>query len=49
MLGAGKSLLTREPIDTMEEVCAKIEALTARQLTEVSEEIFTGMSRLVYR
>ncbi len=49
MLGAGKSLLTREPIDTMEEVCAKIQALTARQLTEVSEEIFTDMSRLIYR
>lgn len=49
MLGAGKSLLAHEQVDTMEEVYAKIQALTAHQLTEVAEEIFTGMSRLIYR
>lgn len=49
MLGAGKSLLTHEQIDTMEEVYTKIQALTAQQLTEVAEEIFTGMSRLIYQ
>jgi len=49
MLGAGKSLLTHEVVDTMEEVYARIEALTAAQLTAVAEETFTGMSRLIYR
>ena len=33
----------------MEQVYAKIEALTAAQLTEAAEEVFTGMSRLIYR
>ncbi len=49
MLGAGKSLLTHKQVDTMEEVYAKIRSLTARQLTDVAEEIFTGMSRLIYQ
>lgn len=49
MLSAGKSLLTHDQIDTMEEVYAKIRALTARQLTEVAEEVFSGMSRLIYK
>lgn len=49
MLGAGKSLLTHDDVDTMEQVYAKIRALTAGQLTEVAEEIFSGMSRLMYR
>lgn len=48
MLGAGKSLLTHDEVDTMEQVYAKIQALTARQLTEVAEEVFSGMSRLIY-
>ena len=49
MLSAGKSLLTHGEVDTMEQVYAKIEALTAVQLTEAAEEVFTGMSRLIYR
>lgn len=49
MLSAGKSLLTHGEVDTMEQVYAKIEALTAAQLTEAAEEVFTGMSRLIYR
>ncbi len=49
MLGAGKSLLTHGAMDTMEEVCAKIRALTAQQLTAVAEELFSGMSRLTYK
>lgn len=49
MLSAGKSLLTHDEVDTMEEVYAKIGALTAAQLTEAAEEVFTGMSRLTYR
>ncbi len=49
MLGAGKSLLTHGTMDTLEEVCAKIRALTASELTAAAEEVFTGMSRLEYR
>ena len=47
--GRGKSLLTHDGIDTMEQVYAKVRALTARQLTEVAEEIFSNMSRLIYK
>ena len=49
MLGAGKSLLVHDGIDTMEQVYAKVRALTARQLTEVAEEVFSDMSRLIYK
>lgn len=49
MLSAGKSLLTHGAVDTMEEVYAKIRALTAAQLTEAAEEAFSDMSRLIYR
>lgn len=49
MLGAGKSLLTHDGMDTMEEVYAKVRALTASQLAEAAEEVFTGMSRLIYK
>ena len=49
MLGAGKSLLTHGKVDTMEQVYTKIRELTAMELAEVAEEIFSGMSRLVYR
>lgn len=49
MLGAGKSLLTHDRVDTMEEVYAKIQALTAAQLTEVAGEAFSDLSRLIYR
>ncbi|WP_347281638.1 pitrilysin family protein [uncultured Alistipes sp.] len=49
MLSAGKSLLTHDEIDTMEEVYAKIGTLTAAQLTEAAEEVFTKMSRLTYK
>ena len=48
MLSAGKSLLTHDEIDTMEQVYAKVRELTASQLTEVAEEVFSGMSRLIY-
>ena len=49
MLGAGKSLLTHDEVDTMEQVYAKVRNLTAAQLTEVAEEVFSGMSRLIYK
>lgn len=49
MLGVGKSFLAHEKIDTMEEVYRKIEALTARELTDVAAEVFASTSRLIYR
>ena len=49
MLSAGKSLLAHAEVDTMEQVYAKIRALTASQLTEAAEKVFTGMSVLTYR
>ncbi|MEG1700682.1 MAG: pitrilysin family protein [Alistipes sp.] len=49
MLGTGKSLLTHDDVDTMEQVYAKVRALTANQLHEIAEETFTGMSRLIYQ
>ncbi len=49
MLGAGKSFLTHGGMDTMKEVSDKILALTPMQLTEVAEETFTNLSRLIYQ
>ena len=36
-------------MDTMEQVYAKVRDLTAQQLTEVAEEVFSDMSRLIYK
>lgn len=49
MLGAGKSFLTHDRVDTMKEVYAKIEALTAAELQEAAEETFSATSKLIYR
>ncbi len=49
MLGAGKSMLVHGEVDTMEAVYAKVGALAANQLTEAAEEIFSNMSRLIYK
>lgn len=49
MLSAGKSLLAHDRVDTMETVYAKIRSLTASQLTEAAEEVFTNTSRLIYK
>ena len=49
MLGAGKSLLLHDDVDTMEQVYAKIREISAEQLTEVAGKVFTNMSRLVYK
>ncbi len=49
MLGAGKSLLTHDRMYTMEEVYAKIRALTATELTDVAQEVFAQRSRLMYK
>lgn len=49
MLGTGKSYLLHEEVDTMEKVYAKIRALTAEELTETAEEVFSHNSKLIYR
>ncbi len=49
MLSAGKSRLRHDRIDTMEELYARVQALTAQQLTAVAEEIFSDTSRLIYK
>ena len=49
MLGAGKSLLVHNEIDTMEEVYKKVSAVKAEQIMEVAEEIFAQTSMLIYQ
>lgn len=49
MLGVGKSLLCHDEVDTMQAVYRKVEALTASDLMEASEEVFSRTSRLIYR
>lgn len=49
MLGVGKSLLCHDEVDTMEAVYRKVEALTASDLMEASEEVFAQTSRLIYK
>ena len=49
MLGAGKSLLVHDEIDTLQEVYRKVSAVTAEQIREVAEEIFTDTSTLIYQ
>lgn len=49
MLSAGKSLLVHDSVDTMEEVYARVRALTSEQLMAAAGEVFNGMSRLIYK
>lgn len=49
MLGAGKSFLVHDRVDTMEEVYGKVEALTALELTDTANEIFNETSQLIYK
>lgn len=49
MLGAGKSYLVHDEIDTLEEVYRKVSAVTAEQIMEVAEEIFSRTSTLIYQ
>lgn len=49
MLGAGKSYLVHDEIDTLEEVYKKVSAVTADQILDVAEEIFSRPSTLIYR
>ena len=49
MLGAGKSFLMHDGIDTMEDIYKKVTAVTADQIAEAAEEIFSSTSTLIYR
>lgn len=49
MLGAGKSYLIHDEIDTLEEVYRKVSAVTSEQIMEVAEEIFSRTSTLIYQ
>lgn len=49
MLGAGKSYLVHDEIDTLEEVYRKVSAVTAKQIMEVAEDIFSRTSTLIYQ
>ena len=49
MLGAGKSFLVHDTVDTMEEVYRKVEAVTAEELMRTAAEMFADKSRLIYR
>ena len=51
MLSLGKSLLIFNKIDTIEEICKKIDNITASELMETANEIFepTKLSTLIYK
>ena len=49
MLGAGKSFLVHDEIDTLEEVYRKVSAVSAEQIRDVAEEIFSHTSTLIYQ
>ncbi len=50
MLSMGKSLLIMNRIDTLEEICGKIDTITSSQLLEISNEVFepSKLSTLIY-
>lgn len=51
MLSLGKSLLTFNRIDTIEETYSKIEAITSSNLIEIANEVFerSKLSTLIYK
>lgn len=49
MLGAGKSFLSHDDVDTMESVYRKIESITAADMVDVANEIFINRSQLMYK
>jgi predicted Zn-dependent peptidase len=50
MLSMGKSLLVMNKIDTLEEICSKIDLITSSQLLDISNEVFepSRLSMLIY-
>lgn len=51
MLSLGKSLLTFNRIETIEETCLRIDTLTSSQLLEIANEVFdqSKLSTLIYK
>ena len=51
MLSLGKSLLVFNKIDTIEDICKKIDAITASELLETANDIFepSKLSTLIYK
>jgi predicted Zn-dependent peptidase len=51
MLSFGKSLLVANKIDTLEEICKKIDNITSSQLLEIANEVFepSRLSTLIYK
>jgi predicted Zn-dependent peptidase len=51
MLSLGKSMLVFNSIDTLEELCSKIDKITSSQLLETANEIFepSRLSMLIYK
>ncbi|MDR2885742.1 MAG: insulinase family protein [Rikenellaceae bacterium] len=49
MLAAGKSFLLYDRVDSLAEVNRKLAALTAGQVMDAANEIFTGTSTLIYK
>jgi len=51
MLSLGKSLLVFNKVDTLEEICRKIDDLTSSELLNIANEVFdpTELSTLIYK
>jgi predicted Zn-dependent peptidase len=51
MLSMGKSLLVSNKVDSLEEICKKIDIITSSQLLDISNEVFepTMLSTLIYK
>ena len=51
MLSLGKSLLVFNKIDTIEDICKKIDSITASELLETANDIFEPgkLSTLIYK
>jgi len=51
MLSLGKSMLVFNRIDTLEELCNKIDKITSAQLLEIANEVFepSQLSMLIYK
>ena len=51
MLSLGKSLLVFDKIDTIEEICRKIDNVSASEILEIANEIFepSRLSTLIYK
>ncbi len=49
MLGVGKGILVHGCVDTIEQSCQRIEAITAEQIRDVACDVLKDMSTLIYR